>query len=427
MKKVLAVLLPLCLTASLLAGCGGSGQTSGSAAGSADTSAAGSSAAGGTAADSSAADSGTAPAASFDGKVVLGATAPLTGPNQLTGEYYVNGMQMAADEINAAGGILGRELVLDVQDEGTDQSIAINATIKLIESGVPAIIGSYFSTNCMAVLPEIEKNKVPYFANGSNPDISASNNNYVWQIRVTDDFTGPIMADVSAQELGMTNPAVLYTTASSTTIQKDNYVKAMEEKGTPVPESNIYGAPENESNFSSIINQILGSGVDGLVVMGVSEAWDVALAQQLQSAGCDIPLLGSSSFASAPFIEVAKEAANGWFTVADWSPNILEQDLDVPAEAIAFEEKYEQLYDAKSAMQSAWGYDCVYLFKAACEKAGTTEDREKINEAMNSTDMQGANNYYKIYDDTFHVMSTYIMLCETKDGAATPVRKVTFR
>ena len=427
MKKVLAVLLPLCLTASLLAGCGGAGQTSGSAAGSADTSAAGSSAAGGTAADSSAADSGTAPAASFDGKVVLGATAPLTGPNQLTGEYYVNGMQMAADEINAAGGILGRELVLDVQDEGTDQSIAINATIKLIESGVPAIIGSYFSTNCMAVLPEIEKNKVPYFANGSNPDISASNNNYVWQIRVTDDFTGPIMADVSAQELGMTNPAVLYTTASSTTIQKDNYVKAMEEKGTPVPESNIYGAPENESNFSSIINQILGSGVDGLVVMGVSEAWDVALAQQLQSAGCDIPLLGSSSFASAPFIEVAKEAANGWFTVADWSPNILEQDLDVPAEAIAFEEKYEQLYDAKSAMQSAWGYDCVYLFKAACEKAGTTEDREKINEAMNSTDMQGANNYYKIYDDTFHVMSTYIMLCETKDGAATPVRKVTFR
>ena len=178
---------------------------------------------------------------------------------------------------------------------------------------------------------------------------------------------------------------------------------------------------------SSIINQILGSGVDGLVVMGVSEAWDVALAQQLQSAGCDIPLMGSSSFASAPFIEVAKDAANGWYTVADWSPNILGRDLDVPERAVAFEEDYEKLYDAKSAMQSAWGYDCVYLFKEACERAGTTEDREKINEAMGSTDLQGANNYYKIYEDSYHVMSTYIMLCETTGGEAVPVRIVNFR
>lgn len=363
----------------------------------------------------------------FDGKVVLGATAPLTGPNQLTGGYYVNGMQMAVDEINAAGGILGKKLVLDVQDEGSDQSMALNATIKLIESGAPAIIGSYQSTNCMAALPEVANGKVLYFANGSNPDIAAAENPYVWQIRVTDDFTGPIMADVAINELGMTNPAVLYTTASSTTIQKDNFVSAMAEKGMEIDEGNIYGAPETESNFSSIINQILNSGVDGLIVMGVSESWDVALAQQLQSAGCDIPLLGSSSFASAPFIEVAKDAANGWYTVADWSPNILGDGLDVPEEAVAFETAYEERYGEKSAMQSAWGYDCVYLFKAACEAAGTTEDREKINEAMNSTDVQGANNYYKIYDDTYHVMSTYIMLCQTQDQAATPIRRVEFR
>lgn len=149
MKKLIATLLPICLSASLLAGCGGgSGQSSKSEQS-------------GTTADTAAqSEASTEPSSAeggFDGQVVLGATAPLTGPNQLTGEYYVNGMKMAVDEINAAGGILGKELVLDVQDEGTDQSIAINATIKLIESGVPAIIGSYFSTNCMAVLPEIEK------------------------------------------------------------------------------------------------------------------------------------------------------------------------------------------------------------------------------------------------------------------------------
>lgn len=417
MKKLISVFVSVCLTASVLSACSGNSEQQSSATEQQANKETGKS--------ESKEESSSSEA--FSGKVVLGATAPLTGPNQLTGGYYVNGMKMAVDEINASGGILGKELVLDVQDEGADQSIAINATIKLIERGVPAIIGSYFSTNCMAVLPEIEKNKVPYFANGSNPDISVAQNPYVWQIRVTDDFTGPIMADVAMGELGMKKPAVLYTTASSTTIQKDNFIKAMDANGAPVSANMIYGAPENESNFSSIINQILGSDADGLVVMGVSESWDVALAQQLQSAGCELPLLGSSSFASAPFIEVAKDAANGWHTVADWSPNILGENLDVPQQAITFEEGYEKLYDAKSAMQSAWGYDCVYLFKAACEKAGTTEDKEKINEAMNQTDVQGANNYYKIYDDTFHVMSTYIMLCKTADGAAVPIRKVGFR
>ena len=159
MRKEAALFLSMALTVGMMSGCAGNG-TAGTSGGS-------------TVAQQMEEETAQSSSTGFDGTVVLGATAPLTGPNQLTGGYYVNGMNQAVNVINAAGGILGRELVLDVQDEGTDQSIAINATIKLIESGVPAIIGSYFSTNCMAVLPEIEKNKVPYFANGSNPDISA--------------------------------------------------------------------------------------------------------------------------------------------------------------------------------------------------------------------------------------------------------------
>ena len=146
MRKEIALFLSMALTVGMMGGCAGNGNAGTSG---------GSTVAQQMEEETVQSSSNT----SFDGTVVLGATAPLTGPNQLTGGYYVNGMNQAVNEINAAGGILGKELVLDVQDEGADQSIAINATIKLIESGVPAIIGSYFSTNCMAVLPEIEKNR----------------------------------------------------------------------------------------------------------------------------------------------------------------------------------------------------------------------------------------------------------------------------
>ena len=87
--------------------------------------------------------------------------------------------------------------------------------------------------------------------------------------------------------------------------------------------------------------------------------------------------------------------------VCDWTPYILDlgDDVNIPQKAIDFEIAYEELYGMESSQQSCWGYDCVYLFKAACEAAGTTEDREAINEGMKSIDMQGVNNYYR-YDTT---------------------------
>ena len=359
--------------------------------------------------------------------VTLGATAPLTGSNQMTGGYYVNGMKMAVDEINAAGGILGRELALKVEDEGADQTTALNATVKLIEEGVPAIIGSYFSTNCMAVLGNVKDSGVVYYANGSNPDISAQQNPYVWQIRVTDNFTGPIMASVAVDTAKITNPAILYTTAASTTLLAERVMLKMEEMGYPVDQANVYGAPEEETNFNAIIAQIMASDVDGLMCMGVSEAWNVAFSQQLESAGFDLPKVGSLSFSSVAYISVAGSAAEEWITVAEWSADILgELDFEIAERAIEFEKKYEELYGIPSVSQAAWGYDCVYLFKEAAERAGSF-DREAINEAMAQTDMQGAGNYYKIYDDTWHVMSTYTLANQNLGGIASPFAKVTFR
>lgn len=366
-------------------------------------------------------------AAAYAETVTLGATAPLTGSNQLTGEYYVNGMQMAVDEINAAGGVLESELVLQVEDEGADQTTAINATVKLIEQGVPAIVGSYFSTNCMAVLGNVKDSGVVYYANGSNPDISAQQNPYVWQIRVTDDFTGPIMASVAVDTAGIKNPAILYTTAASTTLLAERVMATMEEMGYPVDSANVYGAPEEETNFSPIIAQIMASDVDGLMCMGVSEAWNVAFSQQLESAGFDLPKIGSLSFSSAAYIQVAGSAADDWITVAEWSADILgDLQFEISDRAIEFETKYEETYGVPSVSQAAWGYDCVYLFKEACERAGSF-DREAINAAMAETDMQGAGNYYKVYDDTWHVMSTYTLANQNIDGIASPFNMVNFR
>lgn len=367
----------------------------------------------------------------FNGAITLGVVCPLTGTSQLDGEYYIDGIKMAVAEINAKGGILGKELKVSIQDEGNDQAMSLSATQKLISDNVAAIIGSWYSTNCMAVLPTVLQSKMIYFANGSNPNIFAQKNPWVWQIRVTDNFTGPIMSDVAVKTLKMKNPAVFYTTAASTTLQAESFIAAMKSKqGITIPSKNVYGAAETEINFSTIINQILASDVDGLVCMGVSTAWSIPFAQQLFNAGGnELPRLGSNSFSSTAFIQMVGDAGNGWNTVNDWSPSFPEvaDKFNAPKEALDFERKYRTIYGEKTASQSAWGYDCVYLFYNACIAAGTTDDRAAINKALELTNYQGTNNYYKYYEDTFHVLSSYIMVSETIKGLSLPWDSVNYR
>ena len=85
---------------------------------------------------------------------------------------------------------------------------------------------------------------------------------------------------------------------------------------------------------------------------------------------------------------------------------------------IDFETKFRETYDMASSASSAQGYDMVYLFKQACEIAGTTEDRAAINEAMKQIDYQGAGNKYEYHDN--NTITTYILVVQNQSGEAVP-------
>ncbi|MGH8828505.1 MAG: ABC transporter substrate-binding protein, partial [Jiangellaceae bacterium] len=79
------------------------------------------------------------------GPIVLGMVAPMSGSSAAIGPYMENGAQLAIDEINADGGVLGRDLELDVQDGACDPTTAVAAANKLVSAGVTASIGGYCS------------------------------------------------------------------------------------------------------------------------------------------------------------------------------------------------------------------------------------------------------------------------------------------
>lgn len=358
--------------------------------------------------------------AEFDGKVLVGCTVMLTGPNQLTGNYYKNGVQMAIDEINTAGGILGKEIVIEYADEGSDPQTAVNACQKLISMDVKAIFGSTTSTNCKAMMPSIMEAEIPYFADGSNPTMADEGAPWLWQVRVRDSLTAPIMANVFANDVGVKNPAIVYGTAESTTLATETFVNTYAELGYEIDKNNMYAVVETDTNFTNIIAQIMESDCDGVYAQIVNADQAVVFAQQLLASGYDGPKMGNSVFCSPEVRNADAAAAEDWYIVVEWSSSLIDVELPeaIPQEAIDFETKFRANYGMASSASSVQGYDMVYLFKQACEIAGTTEDRAAINEAFKQIDYQGAGNKYEYHDN--NTITTYILVVQNKSGEAIP-------
>jgi len=354
----------------------------------------------------------TDPKPAFDGKVVFGVTAAKTGTTVLIGEQVTNGAILAAEHINANGGILGKELVLVFEDEIDNQQASVNAMTKLMEyPDIMAFYGSTASGNCIAVSPTVLERKIPMLAGGSSANIPKEGNPYVWQARMTDDQTGLILARVATEELNMKNPAILFSTESFGTGLKDQVVAALANRGVNVKDSNLYGYTVDEKNLTPIITQIQNSDADGLIAIAQQNP-AIIIAQQVDAAGLDIPLLGSASFSCVMVIENAGASANDWYTVCEWVPSV--KSPKGAALVKAYQERFGELADAPTA----YTYDSVLLFAEACRIANSTTDREAINEAFKQIkDFEGAMSTYTYFDN--HSFSTSLLYTYTENGVPT--------
>lgn len=355
---------------------------------------------------------------SLDGTVTFGITAPLSGTNKMNGDYIMNAANLARDAINADGGILGKELVLVAEDEVDNMQASVNAMTKLVNNPeVVAFFGSSSSANDIGVSPIVAEKKVPMFAAGSSANIPAENNEYMWQIRTTDDKSGTRIAQAAVQKLGMKNPAIMFSTESFGSGLKDQVVNGLKEQGIEVPESNLYGYTTDDKNFAPIITQIQNSDVDGLIGISMSQLQAAMICQQVDAAGLDLPMIGGNSFCTAVCRDNAGDSANGWYAISDWT-----SEVSTP-NGKAFEEAYRAAYNAPSDYISATCYDAILLFREACEIANTTTDRDAINNALKEIkSFEGVMTTYNYHEN--RCLASNQMLVQNQDGLAVMIEVI---
>ena len=197
-------------------------------------------------------------------KLKIGVVSTMTGPWAEYGRYTVNGLQMALDEINKSGGVLGRQVELRVEDNQTTNPGTVLAFSKLTsDPGVVAIVGPIASTMIQAASPAIAKAGIPTMIGGTDPSLTRVNNKWVFRARPNDLYSSRVIADFGVNTLKLKKWAIVHATDAFGAGGAKALTDALGKLG--ISPTIVQGYPSKAQHFSAIVLAIKKSGV---VVMG---------------------------------------------------------------------------------------------------------------------------------------------------------------
>lgn len=345
--------------------------------------------------------------------IYIGLTDAFSGERAINGEYTKEGAELFLSEINAAGGVLGREVVVVYEDDQGTEAAATNAYQKLIsETDVCATILNKYSSSVLAVEQFVAESEIPAICSGSSVKLEALENPYLLSTRRSDSGSGLTIA-AYCQKLGATKVAILHANDALGTGMTPVVTEAL--KGYNIEVVSTQQFITDEKNFAPYIAKIIDSGCDMLVAVGqTNEA--ALIMKAVKDAGLNIPCIANSAFAQSSTLDNAVGASDGWYSVTAFSAMVSEGKT---AEWIA---KYKETYGRAPDMTSATTYDALSMICWAIEQAGS-DDPAAVNTTLHSIkDFEGIASVYT-YQGT-PMLSTAEYVVQIQNGAAVVLERV---
>ena len=418
MKRTLALLLALVMCAALFTGCTQAPATKPTETPSTETAQTTEEKADDTKTEEAAA-TGTNLADQSDGKVWIACITHLTGNYSALGDYQKITNDAWLDWANKNGGILGKEVAIEYFDCVDDIQTAINAfELACEDPRFIAVSLATYSQNCIACIDLADQYKMPTFMGGSGDAINTGNK-YVWMTRPLDSAAGQTMTAFMIEQ-GYSNPIIVHNTLASCQTGAENLALALKDAGINFDENSMmFGYENTETNFAPLVAKLRETGADCLLFFGNQED-GANLSKAIQDAGWDIPRIGNATISHANTVELAGNAINGWYCVAESS---VESDNPLNVEWIQVMKDY---YGEDFEMTTNY-YGCNILnaIKWALETAGSTDDRDLLNETLKQIDMDTANGHLKYFGENDIASQMYV--CQMVDQKAVLVKAVSYR
>ncbi len=311
----------------------------------------------------------------------FGIPLPLTGSKSKFGEIEKRSYEIAAGEINAAGGIRGMQVELDIQDSQGKPDIARAIVEKFIDvNKYPFVVGAYSSSCSKAVAAVAEERKVPYLVvTGSADDITQKGYKYVYRMNPSVAYYTGGLRGFLKEVVKPKTVAILYESSDFGTKGAKAMEKDAKKLGMKVVLKEKYES--GAVDFKPILSQVKAKRPD--VIYMVSYVMDASLLmRQIKELRIDAKLFagGAAGFAIPEFIENAKDASEYVVTATLWSPQ-----APYPG-AKAFAEKYKAKYGKYPSYHGAEAYSALYLMKDVLERAKDLSSDE-IRDALAATDI----------------------------------------
>lgn len=319
-----------------------------------------------------AAGSGVASAAE---EIRLGFTPPVTGASAAEGALQLKAIKLALKQINAAGGVNGKQINLIIVDNQSTNPGALAALQKAVEQEkVLALVGSVKSTQILAMSDAVKNYGVPMMIGGTNATLTRQGNPWLFRVRPDDSIAAAAMVKYIKEDTKLTKVGILHDTDAFGTGGADLVEKGVKESGLSVARREKYTTKDKD--FTAQLLSLKNAGAEIMVLYGTNPE-DVAVIQrQYRQLGSAFKYIGSPSSQMKDALNLSKDAAEGLLAVADFVPGQSEVNRKY---ADDYKKEYNEEYDTTSA----WAYDGLKILVDAIKKAG--EDRAKIREAILAT------------------------------------------
>ena len=353
--------------------------------------------------------------------IKVGLNYELSGQVATYGQGLVSGIELAFEEINKNGGVLGKKIEAVKVDNKSENAESANVATRLAtRDKVVAILGAATSGNTKAAAPIAVQNKVPLIsASATADDVTVDSNgkvrDYVFKTCFSDSFQGVIMANFAYGDLGKKNAAFL---VDSTSDYSKGLAKSFKETytklGGKVVTEQAYQA--KETDFKAVLTKIKGTNPDVIFLPGYYEEVGL-IVKQAKELGLNVPILGGDGYDSPKLLELAgKTALNDVYYTNHYSSK------DTSPEVVKFKEAFKAKYSKEPDAFNALGYDLAYFLADAIKRSGEATP-EKVKKALEATKDFAAITG-KLSIDEKHNPVKAITILQMKDGEQVFLKKL---
>lgn len=331
--------------------------------------------------------------------IVIGVMVPLSGSEAYYGKDMLQSYQLACDEINAAGGVLGRNLTLYSADDGCDPNMATQAASKIISKGVDFVVGGYGSGATIPALQQYyDENLVMLISCANSTEITALGLNQSFMINSPGTHAVVKLIEL-CQSLGTQKVALIHQGDAYTENLSDICESMLPDSGIEIATVQVMekGAPD----VSAIVTAIRNSGADFVYWCGY-HADGGNVIKQLRQGGYTGEIAVGDGSASVELIEACAAAGEGVYVT---SPPFVEFAKGGEEFVAAYKEKFNMAPGTYASLC----YDTIYLLKKAIEDAGTT-DFAAVRDAVQSIEYDGLSGFIKFTPERELAVSNFIIL-----------------